>query len=40
MTIFAEPGGMPVDDDVVGRISDHKICLRAIHETLVVGCDQ
>src|ERR1700724_2861887 len=37
---LAESGSMPVDDDIVGRIGDHKIGLCAIHEALIAGCDQ
>ena len=36
----AESGSMPVDDDIVGRIGDHKIGFCAVHEALIAGCDQ
>jgi hypothetical protein len=31
---------MPVDDDVVGRISDHKIGFCGVQEALIAGCEQ
>jgi hypothetical protein len=37
---LTESGSMPVDDDIVGRIGDHKIGFCAVHEALVAGCEE
>ena len=37
---LAESRSMPVDNDVVGRIGDHKIGFCAVHDALIAGCDQ
>ena len=40
MMDLAESRSMPVDNDIVGRIGDHKIGLCAVHEALVAGREQ